>query len=108
MNQPMFRVNSEFEIKTILFLNNYDSAGIECEDRNDGFYASQPEVLGEFLDAYVKSRRDGFEYEDREDPEQVQLMDDFIEIVSDIYENGREYNANDMNTIIEAITTFGL
>ena len=108
MNLPMFRVNSEFEIKTILFLNREDNAGIECEDRNDGFYASSPEVLGEFLDAYVGSRRDGFGYEDKEDPEQVKLMDDFIEIVSDLYENGREYNHVDMKIIEKAITTFGL
>jgi hypothetical protein len=108
MNLPMFRVNSEFNIKTILFLNREDNAGIECEDRHDGFYASSPETLGEFLDAYVNSRRDGFGYEDKEDPEQVQLMDDFIELVSDIYENGREYNSEDMKLIEKAIMTFGL
>lgn len=107
-NLPMFRVNSEFEIKTILFLNREDNAGIECEDRNDGFYSSQPEVLGEFLDAYVKSRKDGFGYEDPENPEEVKLMDDFISIVSEIYENGLEYNTGAMNIILKAIQTFGL
>ena len=107
-NLPMFRVNSEFEIKTILFLNREDNAGIECEDRNDGFYSSQPEVLREFLDGYVKSRRDGFGYEDKEDPEQVQLMDDFISIVSEIYDRGLEYNTGAMEIILKAIQTFGL
>lgn len=107
-NLPMFRVNSEFEINTILFLNREDNAGIECEDRNDGFYSSQPEVLREFLDGYVKSRKDGFGYEDPENPEEVKLMDDFISIVSEIYENGLEYNTGAMNIILKAIQTFGL
>jgi hypothetical protein len=102
------RVNSEFEIKTILLLNKEDCAGILCEDRDDGFYADQPEVLGEFLDAYVRSRKEGFGYEDRENPEEVELMDNFIMIVSDIYDNGREYCARDMMIIKEAIMTFGL
>ena len=108
MNRSLQRVDSEFEIKTILFLNKTDNAGIICEDRNDGFYADQPEVLGEFLDAYVRSREEGFGYEDPEDPEQVELMDNFIRIVSDIYENGREYNSKDQQTIEKAIMTFGL
>lgn len=102
------RVNSEFEIKTILLLNKEDNAGILCEDRHDGFYAEQPEILGEFLDAYVRSRKEGFGYEDRENPEEVELMDKFIMIVSDIYDNGREYCADDMTIIREAIMTFGL
>jgi hypothetical protein len=102
------RVNSEFEIKTILFLNEEDGAGILCEDRHDGFYAEQPEVLGEFLDAYVKSRKEGFGYEDRENPEEVELMDNFIMIVSDIYDNGREYCVDDMKIIMDAIMIFGL
>jgi hypothetical protein len=102
------RVNSEFEINTILLLNKEDGAGILCEDRHDGFYAEQPEVLGEFLDAYVKSRKEGFGYENRENPEEVKLMDNFIMIVSDIYDNGRDYCAEDMAIIMEAIMTFGL
>ena len=102
------RVDSEFEIKTILLLNREDNAGIICEDRHDGFYAEQSEILGEFLDAYVKSRKEGYGYEDRENPEEVKLMDNFIMIVSDIYENGREYCTNDMMIIEEAIMKFGL
>ena len=102
------RVDSEFEIKTILLLNKEDGAGILCEDRHDGFYAEQSEILGEFLDAYVKSRKEGFGYENRENPEEVELMDKFIMIVSDIYDNGREYCARDMKIIMEAIMTFGL
>jgi hypothetical protein len=102
------RVDSEFEIKTILLLNREDNAGIICEDRHDGFYAEQPEILVEFLDAYVRSRKEGYGYEDRENPEEVKLMDNFIMIVSDIYENGREYCTNDMMIIEEAIMKFGL
>jgi hypothetical protein len=102
------RVNSEFDIKTILVLNKEDGAGILCEDRHDGFYAEQPEILREFLDGYVRSRKEGFGYEDRENPEEVELMDNFIMIVSDIYDNGREYCARDMMIIKEAIMTFGL
>jgi hypothetical protein len=102
------RVDSEFEIKTILLLNREDNAGIICEDRHDGFYAEQSEILGEFLDAYARSRKEGHGYEDRENPEEVKLMDNFIMIVSDIYENGREYCTNDMMIIEEAIMKFGL
>ncbi len=107
-NLPMFRVESEFEIKTILFLNREDNAGIECEDRHDGFYSSQPEVLREFLDGYVNSRKEGFGYEDPENPEEVKLMDDFISIVSEIYNYGMEYNTRAMEIILKAIQTFGL
>ena len=104
----MYRVNSEYDVKTILFLNREDNAGILCEDRNDGFYSEDPSPLKEFLDGYQRARKDGHPYEDIDDPQQVDLMNQFISTVDKIYTCGLEYSVSNMQIIKNALNTFGL
>jgi len=102
------RVDNEYQIKTILFLNDNFIAGIKCEDRHDGFYAESDDVLSEFLDGYKSARNNGTPYEDVDDPEQVKLMDSCIPLMEDVIDGNIEYTSSGQLLIQKAIMTFGL
>ena len=105
--REMCRVNSELQIKFILFLNKEDDAGIKCEDRNDGFY-TEDNPIREFLDGYKRSREDGHPYEDVNNPEEVKMMDDFISIVERDLIGGLEYTSENFEKVLKAVEHFGL